>query len=249
MLTSNISGHTVLTFTELPSTSTYLRENCLPAGTVVRAVTQSAGRGRRGNSFSSGEGGLYFSVKLLRSMPEDEMWAVTFMAANAVCDAIAEQGGEPLIKWVNDVYLGGRKVCGILCEVRNDHLILGMGVNVKKTHFPPEVAEVATTLEDEGIRVSAEELFVGIIGHFDRAFDRWNLTDTLEKYRSRSMLTGKDVTYTENGEKKYARVTGIAHNGNLLCEKDGESFALSSGEVHTVRTHKRKDQTKGDTYE
>lgn len=231
---SNICGHPALIFDELPSTSTYLREKGEPAGTLVLARSQSAGRGRRGNSFYS-RGGLYFSVKLPRSMPDSEMWAVTFMAANAVCDAIAELGGKPAIKWVNDVYLCGRKVCGILCEVREDSMILGIGVNLKHTDFPEEIADTATTLEDEGIDVSAQSLCEGIIGHFDRAFEGWLIPEALEKYRARCFLTGKEITYTENGERKYARVTGIADNGNLLCEHEGEKITLHSGEVFGVR--------------
>ena len=235
MKRNDCSGHTLLTFTSLPSTSDYLRENEVSLGTIVRAISQSAGRGRRGNSFSSMEGGLYFSMKLPRSMPDTDMWAVTFMAANAVCDAIALHGGAPQIKWVNDVYLGERKVCGILCEVRADHIILGVGVNVEKIDFPEEISRVATTLADEGIRITAEKLLFDIIERFDESFAQFDVQETVEKYRRRCMLPGRDITYTENGVKKYARAVDIADNGNLLCERDGESVILSSGEVHTVR--------------
>ena len=231
---SSIGSHPALIFGELPSTSTYLRENDEPVGTLVLARSQSAGRGRRGNGFYS-EGGLYFSVKLPRSMPDGEMWAVTFMAANAVCDAVAELGLRPEVKWVNDVYLGGKKLCGILTEVRQDCLILGIGVNLKRADFPCEIADTVAALEDEGVTVTADALCESIISRFDRAFEGWQIPETLEKYRSRCFLLGRDITYVENGERRCARVTGIADNGNLLCERDGEQLALHSGEVHTVR--------------
>ena len=235
MKKSNICGHGLLVFDSLPSTSDYIRENDTQAGAVVRALTQSAGRGRRGNSFISREGGLYFSMKLPRSMPDEDMWAVTFMAANAVCDAISLHGGDPRIKWVNDVYISDKKVCGILCEVRADHIILGVGVNVEKTDLPEEIAHIATTLEDAGIHITADRLLEDVIKYFDVSFAQFDLRETVEKYRRRCMLIDRDIIYTENGEKKQARAIGIADNGNLLCEKDGMTFALHSGEVHTVR--------------
>lgn len=230
-----LCGHDLLTYDLLPSTSDYLKENDLPIGTVVRAHAQSAGRGRRGNGFSSLEGGLYFSVSLPRSMPDSQMWAVTFMAANALCDVIGERA---LIKWVNDVYIDGRKVAGILTEVRPDRLILGVGINVKKVDLPPEIKETATSLEECGINKTADAVLEGFFEHFDRYFDIRDVGDALERYRTRSLLTGKEITYTENGERKSAWATGIADNGNLICEKDGATFTLSSGEVFEVRSNK-----------
>lgn len=232
MKSSNLRSHTLLTFDLLPSTSDYLKENDLPTGTIVRANAQSAGRGRRGNGFLSQAGGLYFSVKLPRSMADGEMWAVTFMAANALCDVIGEQSS---VKWVNDVYIDGRKVAGILTEVRPDSIILGVGVNVKNVEMPPELKETAVSLEEKGIDMTADAVLEGFFAHFDSYFDGWDIPLALEKYRPRSLLTGKEIRYTENGEIKYAKALGIADNGNLICQRDGETFTLSSGEVHTVR--------------
>jgi len=230
---SNIREHVLLTFRCLPSTSDYLRENDPPMGVIVRAESQSAGRGRRGNSFLSPSGGLYFSMKLPRSMPDEEMWAVTFMAANALCDAI---GKDAAIKWVNDVYIGERKVSGILTEIRADCIILGVGVNVKKVDLPAKIAPIATSLEENGIRITADELLDGFIRHFDKYFEQWDIPAVLGSYRSRSLLTGKEIRYTENGEVKYATALGIADNGNLICRQEGKSFTLSSGEVFAVRS-------------
>lgn len=234
---SNLGSHELLTFDSLPSTSTYLRENSLPIGTVVRAHSQSTGRGRRGNSFHSAEGGLYFSISLPRKMADEDMWAVTFMAAVAVCDAIESYGGCPKIKWVNDIFIGDKKVCGILSEVREDCLILGIGVNVKNT-LSAEIRDIATTLEDEGISADADTLLSDILKGLDESFAHYDIHGTVEKYRGRCMLTGRNITYSENGEKKYALAVGIADNGNLICEKDGVTFTLHSGEVFEVRSNK-----------
>ena len=233
MKTSRIGPFSCLTFDCVDSTSTLLREGDFPHYTVVRALSQTAGRGRRGNPFISPAGGLYFSVKLPRPMVDSEMWAVTFMAANALCDAI---GGRAAIKWVNDIYIDGGKVAGILTEVRADALIVGVGVNVKSVAMPDEIAQSATSLERAGIDITAEELLYCFFEHFDNAFVGWNIPLTLEKYRKRSLLTGKEIRYTENGVKKYATALGIGDNGNLICQRDGKTFALSSGEVFAVRS-------------
>ena len=224
-----------ITFDNLPSTSTYLRENDLPIGTLVRAHTQSAGRGRRGNGFSSEAGGLYFSLSLPRSMPDAEMWAVTFMAANALCDTLEQYGARPKVKWVNDIYINERKVCGILCEVMADRLILGIGVNVEND-LPAELAESATTLRAEGVEVKADALLDGIVSSLHGYIDGWDIPEALKRYRSRCMLTGRQITYTENGVRRTATAVGIADNGNLICTRDGNTFTLHSGEVFAVRS-------------
>ena len=132
--------------------------------TAVIARRQTAGKGRLGRSFLSPEGGLYLSV-LWRGCPAGQLLTVTPLAAVAVCRAIQQVCGAVCgIKWCNDVVLNGKKLCGILTEssLRPDGgaewLVVGIGVNVAQTAFPPDIAEIAASLAMQGYSVSPDAL-------------------------------------------------------------------------------------------
>ena len=132
--------------------------------TAVIARRQTAGKGRLGRSFLSPEGGLYLSV-LWRGCPAGQLLTVTPLAAVAVCRAIEQTCGAMCgIKWCNDVVLNGKKLCGILTEssLRPDGgaewLVVGIGVNVAQTAFPPDIADMAASLAMQGYSVSPDAL-------------------------------------------------------------------------------------------
>ncbi len=132
--------------------------------TAVIARRQTAGKGRLGRSFRSPEGGLYLSV-LWRGCPSGQLLTVTPLAAVAVCRAIQQTCGAVCgIKWCNDVVLNGKKLCGILTEssLRPDGgaewLVVGIGVNVAQTAFPPDIADIAASLAMQGYSVSPDAL-------------------------------------------------------------------------------------------
>ena len=141
---------------QIDSTNRWLKEEAVkgaPDGTVVIARRQSSGRGRFDRSFSSPEGGLYYS-QLKRSFPGgDDLVKITQLVAVAVRRAIIEStGAEPQIKWINDLYLQGKKICGILCESVSigpeNHIIVGIGINVNTSpeDFPKELQDKAGSL-------------------------------------------------------------------------------------------------------
>ncbi|GHT07286.1 hypothetical protein FACS1894139_15300 [Planctomycetales bacterium] len=210
-----------------------------PSKTVILAETQTAGRGRRGRSFfSPPQTGIYLSVIWRPPASEkptpEKTTTITALAAVAVCRAIEKHCPvAPQIKWVNDVLVGGKKVCGILteAEIRRgaiSGLIVGIGLNVATADFPPELRDRAGSLA-----VSAEtrnQLTADLLRHFFAlAADR---DATLDEYRARSAVLGKEITYVQNGATVAAVAIGINDDGNLLVRRrDGKSVALNSGEI------------------
>lgn len=239
-------------FDEAPgSTNDLVREAAVrgePEGLVVIADTQRAGRGRQGRTFVSPPGtGVYMSLLLRPKLPAEEAVAVTGIAAVAVARAIADVGGGRAgIKWVNDITLRGRKVCGILTEATMDmesggldYAVLGIGVNLfpPAGGFPPELADIAgavfpgTPEDDERSR-----LIAAILDRFLPLYRALPDRGWLEEYRSRSILTGRDVRFIREGRESFGRVLGVDNAARLLLRlPSGEETALSSGEVQLIR--------------
>ena len=206
-------------------------------GTAVCAESQTAGRGRQGKSFfSPGGTGLYMSLVL---RPGDasgrDVQMATVLAAVAVCRAIeAEAGVSPKIKWVNDLYLGGRKVCGILAEAVAsaggiDSVILGVGVNCTTESFPGELQGIAGSLGNEGL--SRNALAAKIVGNILSLWERAASPEIMEEYRARSLMQGKTVSYMREGAWRTGVVTDINNEGNLAVSEGGVIRVLRSGEV------------------
>lgn len=214
-----------------------LAQKGFPEGTVLFAEEQTAGRGRLGRSFFSPAGsGLYFSV-LLRPTVGDPL-RITAAAGVAVARAAADCGVELQIKWVNDLYLGNKKVCGILAEGAAkenglEYCVLGIGLNV----FAPQggfgdLESVAgalwETAPDGDLRA---KLAAGILDHFFALYEDLENPSLLEEYRRRSYLQGKTVTVLRGNERFPATVTGIGEDLSLQLKTADGTVSLSSGEV------------------
>lgn len=206
---------------------------------LIVASQQTAGRGRMGRSFYSPAGtGLYMSLAI--SCPggfENAVYSTT-AAAVAVVRAIERLTPlRPRIKWVNDICLDGRKICGILTEGVTDFesgsltgVVIGIGVNLNTEDFPADIAQAAASLGDSAPRrcvlaaAIADELLDIIRQLPDKSF--------LEYYRERSLVIGRRVTYTAAGVSDSAEAVGIDDSGGLIVRKDnGELLTLSSGEI------------------
>ena len=238
---------------ETQSTNTALRalaEAGAPEGTVYIAQSQTGGRGRMGRSFFSPAGtGLYLSLLLRPTTWEPARAAqLTAAAAAAMCEAIREvTGKEPGIKWVNDLLLDGKKVCGILTEASFsmesgvlEYAVLGLGVNVYPPEggFPKELGEIAgavldTPGEDVRNRLAGEFLNRFLEGYAhpeDRSF--------LEIYRRRSVAVGREVTVLSGGHERRAFAFGVDDDCRLLVRYDnGTEQALSYGEIRIAIDH------------
>lgn len=209
-------------------------------GTVLVAETQTAGRGRFGKSFYSPEStGLYMSI-ILR--PGDtaisDAQMITVAAAVVVSQAIEKLTGlQSSIKWVNDLYLNGKKICGILTEAVSDFesgrvesIIIGIGINCATTHFPDELTNIAGSLGDN--KLSRNHLAALIATGLLKTFDRINDPKIIKEYKSRSIMIGKTITYMCNGTEHTAVVLDINDKGNLVVRNADDSVnIISSGEV------------------
>ena len=226
-------------------------------GTVLFAEHQSAGRGRFSRSFYSPKGaGLYFSLIFCPSIPartereEPSSDLYTAISATVICRCLKALGFAPQIKWVNDIYLNGKKICGILSEGIIDMetssvqaVIIGIGLNVKESNFPPELKNKAGSLfteagssfsEAEAPSLNRNVLASSIISSLIEALYGLHSQNTLmEEYKSLSLLTGKKVRVLPFAGIPYqALVLGISDLGHLIIETDdGKKDELISGEV------------------
>lgn len=248
-LTDKLVGNNLISevqiFSELDSTNRYLKELAkegVKEGTVVIANQQSAGRGRLGrNFFSPGNTGIYMSILLRPEIELQKSVRITSMAAVAVARAIEKVSGiEAKIKWVNDIFLNGKKVCGILTESGIntvtgvlDYAVLGIGVNVGKIEFPEELKEIATSVCNECNKIiSREELIVEIVRELEYWYPSLQDGSFLKESKERSLLLGKEILVVESQEKKYqAKALDLDDMGHLWIENAGKKELLHSGEV------------------
>lgn len=234
-------------FKSIDSTSTFAKSLAqLEAvdGTTVVAETQTAGRGRSEKSFfSPPKGGIYFSVVIRKSLPIEVASLITPAAAVAVCRAMLEilPSLNPQIKWVNDVFLGGKKVCGILTETslssvtgRIEYAVLGIGVNVNNARFPEEVSDVATSIFlQANVRLGRSRLLAAILNPLEPLLENLQGREFMKEYRDRSMVIGRRIKVISVGAEPYsALATDISEDGFLLLTKnDGSNITLSTGSI------------------
>ncbi len=229
----------VLVLEETDSTNTFLKnqakEKC--EGAVVIAQRQTAGRGRLGRTFISEKNGLYMSIFL---KPEfQDITRITTMAAVAVLRAVEKFSGKnAYIKWVNDIFLNGKKVSGILTEGVFDGncltgAILGIGVNLFKPEkgMDESIKDIAGYIFEETSDI-ADEFASFIINNF---FEIYRTGKYIEEYRSKSLLTGKEVFYIKDGEEVLGTVQGIDDEFGLVLKIGKDITVLKCGEV-SVKT-------------
>ena len=220
-------------------------------GYIVVANEQTKGKGRYGRAFYSPSGtGLYMSI-LLKPNNYDASGAVsiTMIAAVAMCEAIEEVSDEKAeIKWVNDIYIKGKKVCGILTEGSYglesgmlDYAVVGVGINVyyPKDGFPKEIDSIAGVIfnytnEDSNIDSSGDlknRLAASFINNFMKYYKSCS-DDYIKEYKNKNFVVGKKVTVIIGGQKKEALVKGLDDKCRLVVEyEDGQNESLSYGEI------------------
>lgn len=236
-------------FDTIDSTNRYAKqlvsEGC-PVPTLVLAHSQSGGRGRLGRDFSSPKGGIYFS--LIISPPSSVSLAslITCAAAVATVRAIEEVCSLSCgIKWVNDIFLAGRKVGGILTEgVLNvesgtlSSVVVGIGINFSTPlqAYPPALRPIVTSLYPKSSQVPKDvdasslvaRLVTTLMGYSNTLSER----AFLPEYRSRSLVLGKDIFIISQKTQRKALALAIDEEAHLVVEtEDGKTEILSSGEV------------------
>jgi BirA family transcriptional regulator, biotin operon repressor / biotin---[acetyl-CoA-carboxylase] ligase len=216
-----------------------LAEGGAGEGMVLLALNQTAGRGRRGAAwFSPPVESLAFSI-LIRPEETKALWPRLALAAGlAVAEALESFGPAAGIKWPNDVWIGQRKVAGILVEAGRDHVITGIGINVNATEFPEEIAPIATSLRRETLaEIPRGEVLAAVIRRFARhcrhigpGFD-----ELLAGVRQRCVLSGRRVSLVTSQGPRIGVVEGIAPGGELLLRGDsGVERLIQADEVRIL---------------
>ena len=238
-------GKPLLFFDQLSSTNTKakaLAEAGYPSGTVVVAETQTAGKGRLGRQFYSPAGqGVYFSLLVRPELFGDHTLLLTSMCAAATAEAIEKLARVQVqIKWVNDLLIGSKKICGILTEAglnledqSIDYVVIGIGINCGKQTFPAELKTIATSIENEsGTAINRSLLIAEVLKNIEAGFQTLQEKPFLKICREHSAVIGKTVAVCRGTQRRPAAALGLNDNGALLVRyEDGSEEALQAGEV------------------
>ena len=247
-------GRSLIVLDETESTNSVAKELASDGaahGTVIVADKQTMGRGRLGRSFVSPSGtGIYMSVVIRPDFDIETAALITSAAAVAAAEAVESLcGNEVQIKWVNDLYINGRKICGILTEASLglemkslEYAVIGIGINVHclGDSLGSELLGIAASIEDEtGIKADRNCLCAEILNRLEYQLENITSRKYLEEYRRREYLTGKEITANAGSETLYGHAVGIDENANLIIElPDGSLRHLSSGEANLCRIKK-----------
>jgi BirA family biotin operon repressor/biotin-[acetyl-CoA-carboxylase] ligase len=244
-------GRNMTVYDTVESTNNITKEldsNSAPNGTTTVANHQTAGRGRRGRTFVSPEGsGLYMSTIVRPKFSIEYAPMITAAAACAVAEAIEYFcGSQIMIKWVNDLYLNNKKICGILTEASFglemrtlDCAVIGIGINVLSVNdsFDAELLKIASSVEDEtGKFINRNKLCAEVLNRLENYMGRIENRSFLEEYRRREYLTGNMVTANVGNRSVVGEAIGVDDNANLIVRTpSGEVVHLNSGEANLCR--------------
>lgn len=234
-------------FNKIDSTNVYAKKLAIDGcdeGVVVSAYEQTKGKGRLGRSFLSRRGGLYFSVVLRPENDVKDTIFITVAAAVAVARAIEQVSGKKCdIKWVNDIYISNKKVCGILTEGGFDtngkleYAILGVGINLfeQKEKFPENLPLADHVFHKKDNKIFKNriknQLLNKFLDEFFKLYEKIEQKEYIKEYRERSLLTGKEITFTTDGQEQKGSVIGIDDEAKLMVNCRGKTLKLSHGEI------------------
>ena len=233
----------IFSYKTIDPTNTQMKKLAINGGknhSVIVSEEQSAGRGRFGRSFySPAQKGVYMSVLLKTGDSLQNATMITIKTAVAVRRAIAKLYDiEVAIKWVNDLYYRGKKVCGILSEAISDFesgmieaIIIGIGINVSTDNFPLEIASIATSL---GLQEANRNQFIAEILNQLFAIIDEDFKLVLNEYRMASCVLHKQITFNQKGEQFTGLVREINDLGNLVVSSNGAEMVLTAGEVSII---------------
>ncbi len=232
-------------FDVLESTNTLLWQRAKEGevnGKVIIARSQTSGRGRRGKSFySCEENGLYMSVLLRKAVSLDSLSYLTPAVACAVAKAIERVSYKNCgIKWVNDIYIGTKKVCGILTETKCDfdkrvleYAVIGIGANLcePKDGYPDDIKNIAGAVFEACSEEVREQLLEEILKELKDVTDQLDTREFMAEYRERSILNGKEIEIITSDGTVNAVAVEVDEQARLVIEINGEQKAITSGDV------------------
>lgn len=215
-------------FDTLPSTNDYCETREFGEDTAIIAREQTGGKGTKGRSFSSPRGGVYLSLVRYYPCKAENSFSLMIASCMAVVKTLELYGVSAGVKWPNDVFLNGKKICGILIKnsFEGENVkksITGIGVNVNND-IPKDLADIAINLKSVVGEVDIDEFCKRLIENLYADY-------SVDEYRSRNIVLGKEITVIKNGESGKAVAEDVAADGSLVL-KGGER--LFYGEV-TIR--------------
>lgn len=228
----------IFKFESVPSTNDFAKEHLSDFDEfAVVSKMQTRGKGRCGKSFySPKDSGLYFSYAFHPDSDLKDFAYVTTLSAVAVFLAIKKICGiETKIKWVNDIYLDGKKICGILAEADTDFeknvirgLVIGIGINLTTSDFPEDVKLKAGSLGD----FRKESLMNEILSLLKKILNSPNKNEYMKIYKENSNVIGQNITFIVNGKPYAARALDITDTGGLVVQTENSDIKiLTSGEI------------------
>lgn len=255
-LSSELISHygDIIVLDETDSTNNYaknLASKGAESGTVVIAESQNAGRGRLNRTFVSPRGkGLYMSVIVRPDFALEFSPLITSAVSVAVAESVELLSGSSVqIKWVNDIYMNNRKICGILTEASLgleyntlDYAVIGIGINVLQHDFG-ELSNTVTSIQQEtGKIISRNRLCETILKNIDLRLSGIEKKSHLNEYRRREILTGNMISANIGNEKIIGKALGIDSNANLIVQTESGIRTLVSGEANLIRIKEESDE-------
>jgi len=243
-------GRNIIILNEVDSTNNYakiLASDGAEDGTTVISDYQTAGKGRMGRSFFSPKGtGLYMSIIIRPDIDMLSAQLITSCTAVAVAKAIEKLcDADVKIKWVNDLFLNERKICGILTEAsmsfeekKLDYAVIGIGINIKTSpELPEELKTVITSLDEEtSDEINRNILCAEILSNLENQISEIEKRNFIDEYRRRSFIFGKNVEIIQNNITKTGKAIDIDNNANLIVKlKDGSEITVNSGEARIIK--------------
>lgn len=235
-------------YPSLPSTNTHAKNQAnnlnLTRPLVILAQEQTAGYGRHGRAFCSPQTGIYLSLVLNNPNPSFNPGLITTAAGVAMVNTIEKKLNlNPQIKWVNDILIGQKKVCGILTEGIVDlesrnlkQIILGCGINylTDLTAFPSDLKERVGSLRESALKLhlSPNEFIASFLNEFFTIYNNYPELNFMESYRKHCCLINQIVTISQATKEAIGVVVDINDQGELVLD-NGQTF--NSGEIVKVR--------------
>ena len=237
LLASDIDG---VVFDSISSTNDYLKGVASQSNGEFFAVAkeQSGGKGTRGRSFYSPNGGVYLSMLLRPSLKANKLALITPYAAVVAANAVEKASNLSVkIKWVNDLYIGDKKLAGILTEAslngdNCNYVIVGIGLNVTTNNFPSELKGIATSLSLEGANnVDVNQIIANVINGVKNLESELLSGNFMAEYKSRQTLMGKEVTVSGGSNVLTGVAVDVDNSGALVLKCGCETVLVSAGDV------------------
>lgn len=221
---------TVIELEEIDSTNEYCKKFVQGDDVLVVAERQLKGKGTNGRSFVSDAGGLYMSyLKRYENFDFSNTFSIMINACVAVCRTVEAYGVKPTVKWVNDVLVNGKKICGTLIENRLGAgnictSVVGIGLNVNNV-LPDELKEIATTLSEvKGKKLNLHAVRNKLVKNLAKNY-------TVDDYKKYVDWFGQEVELLSGGQKISAVALDVDVDGCLVCDINGEIKKISSAEM------------------